>query len=103
MGGGYEHEENYINIEFSFLDIGNIHVMRDRYVHVMPSPADCMYNLYSLKKLRDICYPDVDDQRWFSNLESTHWMDHIKVLLHVDNTDYYLLSSSCSYVHMYMY
>ena len=30
MGGGYEHEENYVNIEFSFLDIGNIHVMRER-------------------------------------------------------------------------
>ena len=29
--------------------------------------------------MKDICYPDVDDQRWFSNLESTHWLDHIKV------------------------
>ena len=35
--------------------------------------------LFSLKKLKEICYPDVDDQRWFSNLESTHWLDHIKV------------------------
>ena len=35
--------------------------------------------LVSLKKLKDICYPDVDDQRWFSNLESTHWLDNIKV------------------------
>ncbi len=34
----------------------------------------------SLKKLQDICYPDVDDQRWFSNLEATHWLDYIKVL-----------------------
>ena len=33
----------------------------------------------SLRKLQDICYPDVDDQRWFSNLEATHWLDHIKV------------------------
>ena len=32
MGGGYEHDDNYTNTEFSFLDIGNIHVMRDRLV-----------------------------------------------------------------------
>ena len=30
MGGGYEHDDNYLNTEFSFLDIGNIHVMRER-------------------------------------------------------------------------
>ena len=28
-GGGYESEENYINAEFHFLDIQNIHVMRE--------------------------------------------------------------------------
>ena len=27
-GGGYESEEHYINAEFHFLDIQNIHVMR---------------------------------------------------------------------------
>lgn len=37
--------------------------------------------IFSLKKLQDICYPDVDDQRWFANLEATHWLDHIKVSL----------------------
>ena len=30
MGGGYEHEDCYVNMDFSFLDIGNIHVMRER-------------------------------------------------------------------------
>ena len=30
MGGGYEYEDCYVNIDFSFLDIGNIHVMRER-------------------------------------------------------------------------
>lgn len=30
MGGGYESEDTYSNIDFSFLDIGNIHVMRER-------------------------------------------------------------------------
>ncbi|CAI8029271.1 Myotubularin-related protein 2 [Geodia barretti] len=64
MGGGYELDEAYPNMDFSFLDIGNIHVMRD-----------------SLSKLQDICYPDVDDQRWYSSLEATHWLDHIKTVL----------------------
>ena len=31
MGGGYEREENYKNIDFTFLDIDNIHVMRESY------------------------------------------------------------------------
>lgn len=64
VGGGWEYDYNYANTEFSFLDIGNIHTMRE-----------------SLRKLQDICYPDVDDQRWYSNLESTHWLDHIKLVL----------------------
>jgi hypothetical protein len=29
-GGGYETEENYQNTEVIFLDIANIHVMRER-------------------------------------------------------------------------
>ena len=31
-GGGYEAMENYQNTELIFLDIANIHVMRDRFV-----------------------------------------------------------------------
>ncbi|XP_064390000.1 myotubularin-related protein 2-like [Halichondria panicea] len=64
VGGGWEYDTNYPNTEFSFLDIGNIHVMRE-----------------GLRKLQDICYPDVDDQRWFSSLEATHWLDYIKDVL----------------------
>ena len=30
MGGGYELDEAYQNMDFCFLDIGNIHVMRER-------------------------------------------------------------------------
>lgn len=64
LGGGYEDEEHYNNMELIFLDIGNIHVMRD-----------------SLRKLREICYPMIDDAHWLSNLESTHWLEHIKLVL----------------------
>ncbi|PIK60521.1 putative myotubularin-related protein 2 isoform X1 [Apostichopus japonicus] len=63
-GGGYESEEIYTFAEVIFLDIHNIHVMRE-----------------SLRKLKDICYPTVDDAHWLSNLESTHWLEHIKVVL----------------------
>ena len=31
-GGGYEVQENYQNTELVFLDIANIHVMRERFV-----------------------------------------------------------------------
>ncbi|XP_031573534.1 myotubularin-related protein 2-like [Actinia tenebrosa] len=63
-GGGYETEENYQNTEVIFLDIANIHVMRE-----------------SLRKLKDICFPTIDDAHWLTNLENTHWLDYIKVIL----------------------
>jgi myotubularin-related protein 1/2 len=63
-GGGYENDEAYSNIELQFLDIHNIHVMRE-----------------SFRKLKEICFPAVDDQHWYSNLESTHWLEHIRAIL----------------------
>lgn len=64
-GGGYEGDE-YQNAELIFLDIQNIHVMRE-----------------SLKKLKDIVYPNVEESHWLSSLESTHWLEHIKVRKYV--------------------
>lgn len=61
-GGGYESEDAYQNAELVFLDIHNIHVMRE-----------------SLRKLKDVVYPNLVDSHWLSNLESTHWLEHIKV------------------------
>ncbi|NXC21212.1 MTM1 protein, partial [Corythaeola cristata] len=63
-GGGYEGEDAYPNAELFFLDIHNIHVMRE-----------------SLKKLKDIVYPNVEESHWLSSLESTHWLEHIKVFV----------------------
>ena len=34
---------------------------------------------YSMHKLMDIVYPTIDDNHWLTNLESTHWLDYIKV------------------------
>lgn len=61
-GGGYESEDAYQNTELVFLDIHNIHVMRE-----------------SLRKLKEIVYPNIEETHWLSNLESTHWLEHIKV------------------------
>lgn len=70
-GGGYESEDAYQNAELVFLDIHNIHVMRE-----------------SLRKLKDVVYPNIEDSRWLSNLESTHWLEHIKVgLLRISAID----------------
>jgi len=65
-GGGYESEDNYkdASAEFVFLDIHNIHVMRE-----------------SLRKVKEMCFPVIDDNKWLSNLESTHWLDHVKQVL----------------------
>ncbi|KAL2768051.1 myotubularin isoform 3 [Daubentonia madagascariensis] len=63
-GGGYESDDAYHNAELFFLDIHNIHVMRE-----------------SLKKVKDIVYPNVEESHWLSSLESTHWLEHIKLVL----------------------
>ena len=63
-GGGYESEDNYQNAEIVFLDIPNIHVMRE-----------------SLRKVKDMCFPVIEDQRWLSNLEATGWLTYIKQIL----------------------
>ncbi|XP_062392809.1 myotubularin-related protein 2 [Sardina pilchardus] len=63
-GGGYESEDAYQNAELVFLDIHNLHVMRE-----------------SLRKLKEVVYPNIDEAHWLSNLESTHWLEHIKSIL----------------------
>ncbi|XP_045572187.1 myotubularin-related protein 2 isoform X3 [Salmo salar] len=66
-GGGYESEDAYQNAELVFLDIHNIHVMRE-----------------SLRKLKEVVYPNIEESHWLSNLESTHWLEHIKRIGHGD-------------------
>ncbi|XP_076066338.1 phosphatidylinositol-3-phosphate phosphatase isoform X2 [Oratosquilla oratoria] len=63
-GGGYESEDAYQNAEVQFLDIPNIHVMRE-----------------SLRKLQEMCFPHIDNAHWLSNLETTHWLDYIRCIL----------------------
>lgn len=60
----YESEDAYQNAELVFLDIHNIHVMRE-----------------SLRKLKELCYPNIDETKWLSGVESTYWLKHIKCIL----------------------
>ncbi|CAG9110478.1 unnamed protein product [Plutella xylostella] len=63
-GGGYESEDAYQNAELVFLDIHNIHVMRE-----------------SLRKLKELCFPQIDQNKWFSGIEASCWLKHIKCIL----------------------
>ena len=62
-GGGYENEDNYEKCEITFLNIHNIHVMRE-----------------SLRKIYDMALSP-DDKNFLVNLENTKWLDHIKNIL----------------------
>lgn len=64
-GGGYENVDNfYENAELEFLDIHNIHVMRE-----------------SLRKVKEMCFPVIDEMRWQSNIEDSQWLHHLHCIL----------------------
>eukprot|EP00051_Salpingoeca_urceolata_P025349 m.452199 g.452199 ORF g.452199 m.452199 type:complete len:590 (+) comp20325_c4_seq4:86-1855(+) len=63
-GLGYEYASVYSDCEICFLNIHNIHVMRE-----------------SLKRLREICYPMQDQQPWLSGLEASNWLKHAKAII----------------------
>uniref|UniRef100_A0AAZ3PK92 Myotubularin related protein 1a n=1 Tax=Oncorhynchus tshawytscha TaxID=74940 RepID=A0AAZ3PK92_ONCTS len=60
--GGYESESFYPNVELNFLEIPNIHVMRE-----------------SLRKLKEVVYPSIDEAHWHSAVDQTHWLEYIRV------------------------
>jgi len=35
----------------------------------------------SLRKVRDICFPDIDDGKWLSNIDNTQWLHHLHCIL----------------------
>jgi len=61
---GYENELNYSGTKLEFLNIPNIHVMRD-----------------SLSRVYQLCQSSVDEERWLTKLDNSHWLDHIKCIL----------------------
>ncbi|XP_074518365.1 myotubularin-related protein 1a isoform X2 [Halichoeres trimaculatus] len=62
--GGFESESFYPNVELNFLEIPNIHVIRE-----------------SLRKVKDVVYPTIDEAHWHSNIDQTHWLEYIRLLL----------------------
>ncbi|KAK3567713.1 hypothetical protein QTP86_022674, partial [Hemibagrus guttatus] len=62
--GGYENESFYPNVELTFLEIPNIHVMRE-----------------SLRKLKEVVYPTIDELHWHTAIDATHWLEYIRLLL----------------------
>ncbi|XP_051506827.1 myotubularin-related protein 1-like isoform X2 [Myxocyprinus asiaticus] len=62
--GGYENKNFYPNMELNFLEIPNIHVMRE-----------------SLRKLKEVVYPTIDEPHWHSAIDATHWLEYIRLLL----------------------
>lgn len=63
-GKGYENEQYYSRAKFHFFAIENIHVMRA-----------------SLNKLLDACDVKLSIGYFLSNIESSHWLKHVKSLL----------------------
>lgn len=63
-GKGYENEQYYSRARFHFFAIENIHVMRA-----------------SLNKLLEACDVKLPFSYFFSNIESSHWLKHVKSLL----------------------
>lgn len=64
-GGGYE---NYPRCKLEFMNIQNIHKVRE-----------------SLKKLKDACYPVIQQKYFQQALEETKWKDHLNTILKAAN------------------
>ena len=56
----------YQGLQLLFLDIANIHAMRD-----------------SIDKLFNVC-DSVQENKWYSQLESTQWLTHLRSVLKVN-------------------
>ena len=65
IGMGYEKETCYQNCKFEFLNIDNIHAMRDSY--------------YKLQRLCETT--SKDDRNFFTALDNTHWLSVINHLI----------------------
>jgi hypothetical protein len=63
-GLGVESESVYAGTVISFLDVHNIHAMRE-----------------SLRRVRDLCYPPAADAGWLAALDHTRWLRHGKAVL----------------------
>lgn len=83
-GGGYEPEDAYQNAELIFLDIHNIHVMRES-LRKLKGLSICvslvLFTYNGIYQNTEICFPNIDETKWLSGIESTYWLKHIKCIL----------------------
>ncbi len=63
-GGGYEYTEYYTNSELQFMNLENIHVIRN-----------------SFHSLRLLCQSVNDNKTFYSQLENTKWLQHLSVII----------------------
>jgi len=63
-GGGYEYTEYYTNCELQFMNLENIHVIRS-----------------SFQSLRLLCQSVNDNRTFYSQLESTKWLQHLSGII----------------------
>eukprot|EP00002_Diphylleia_rotans_P019687 TRINITY_DN3807_c1_g1_i1.p1 TRINITY_DN3807_c1_g1~~TRINITY_DN3807_c1_g1_i1.p1 ORF type:complete len:551 (-),score=73.27 TRINITY_DN3807_c1_g1_i1:70-1722(-) len=66
-GAGFEMSSVYKDCELVFLDVPNVHVMRD-----------------SFNQLKELCLPSNnwrDDRNWFSSLHATGWLKYIRLIM----------------------
>lgn len=67
-GAGTESAENYTGCKVCFMNIDNIHTMRDS-----------LSSLYEL--LRQSSSSAKSEHRWLSALDSTRWLEHVRLVL----------------------
>jgi hypothetical protein len=63
-GAGYESPQHYKNTTIEFLNIENIHVMRE-----------------SQKKIWDLCSNSGPRENWLSVLDTAKWLEHLRLIL----------------------
>lgn len=65
-GGGYEQIDNYTNCRIEFVNIENIHVMRD-----------------SLQRVLQLCRQNMVEasEDWYSQLVATSWLKHVRCVM----------------------
>jgi myotubularin-related protein 1/2 len=69
MGGGYENADNYTDCQLEFMNIENIHVMRES-----------LNKLYSLL-WQASALPATGKEDWATELDNTQWMKHVRLVL----------------------
>ncbi|RMX69334.1 hypothetical protein KXD40_001678 [Peronospora effusa] len=81
-GYGVESSVNYKNCTVSFMEVPNIHSMRERDLLTQLLMPIVSCNTTSMRKLRNLCAsPSCDNLRWLGSVEDTKWLVYIRQLL----------------------